>query len=127
MSCSETMKCRKVRRVLRYHVPNKNRYPGKFAHHLLLMSYPFRLEDELLTGNPPIYQITLACPSMLNAVNKNWQKFEPYDEISKAAFANINHNLQSNQDSYGQIENDKTEVTSFSYKNKNASNVNINE
>ena len=62
-----------MRRVLRYHVQNKNRYPEKSAHDLLFMFCPFRLEDELLKGNPPKYQNTLACHSVLSAVNKNRQ------------------------------------------------------
>ena len=64
MECNETIKCRKVRRVLRYHGPNNDRYPEKFAHHLLFMFYPFRSEDELLTGNPSTYRNTLVCPSI---------------------------------------------------------------
>ena len=77
MNYNETMKCHKVRKVLRYHVPNKDRYPEKFAHHLLFIFYPFCSEDELLTGNTPTYQNRLACPAVLNAINKNRQKFEP--------------------------------------------------
>ena len=106
-------------------MPKKNRYPDKFAHHLLFMFYPLQSEDELLTVNP--HQNTLACPSVLNEVNKNTQKFGLYADIVEEAFANFNHNLQSNQDSYGQIEDDETEDTSFSDKNENASNVNTNE
>ena len=34
----------------------------------------------------------LACPSVLSAVNKNRQKFEPYADISEEAFSNFNHN-----------------------------------
>ena len=96
MHCNETMKCRNVGRVLRYHVPSKDRYPQKFAHHLLFMFYPFRSEDELLTGNPPTYQNTLVCTSVLSAVSKNRWKFEPYADIVEEAFVNLNHNLESN-------------------------------
>ena len=112
---------------MRYHVPNKDRYPEKFAYHLLFMFYPFWSEDELQTGNPPTYHNTLAYPSVLSAVNKNRQKFEPYANIVEEAVANFNHNLQSNQDSYGQIENDKTEDTSFCDKKENATDANTNE
>ena len=35
---------------------------------------------------------TLACPSVLSAVNKNRQKFEPYADISEETFSNFNHN-----------------------------------
>ena len=103
---------------MRYHVPNKDRYPEKFGHHLLFMLYLFRSEDELLTGNPPTYQNTLAYPSVLSVVNKNRQKFEPYADIVDGAFAHFNHNLESNQCTYGQEENGD--------KNKNASYANTN-
>ena len=48
MNSNEKMRCRKVRRVLRYHTPSKHQYPEKYAHHLLLLFYPFRSENELL-------------------------------------------------------------------------------
>ena len=127
MNCNETVKCRKVRRGLIYHGPNKDKYPDKFAHHLLFMFYQFRSEDESLTGNTPTYRNTLACSSILNAISKNRQKFGPYADIVEEAFVNLNHNLQSNQNPYGQIENDETKDTSFSDKKENASNVNTNE
>ena len=66
----------------------------------------------------------MVCGSVLN---KNKQKFEPYADIVEEAFANFNHNLQPNQDPYGQIENDEFEDTSFSDKNESTSNVNTNE
>ena len=50
------MRCRKVRRILQYHVPNKILYPEKFNCHVLLLFYLFRDEKELLSGPPPIYQ-----------------------------------------------------------------------
>lgn len=34
MSSKETLQCRKVKAVLRYHVPNKNKNPEEYAHHL---------------------------------------------------------------------------------------------
>ena len=76
-------------------------YPGKRTHHLLFMFYPFQSGDEVLTRNPPTYLNMLACPSVLNGVNKNRQKFEPYAEIVNKAFANFNHSLQSNPESHG--------------------------
>ena len=42
MVSEETMRCRKVRRILRYQVPNKLLCPEKFAHHVLLLFYSFR-------------------------------------------------------------------------------------
>ena len=111
MSSNEKMRCRKVRRVLRYHVPNKHRFPEKYAHHLLFLFYPFRSENELLAGNPPSYQSKLCEASVLEVVNSNKQKFEPFADIVDEAFANYNENLVNNQDPYGQIDNDETEQT----------------
>ena len=54
MNSNEKMRCRKVRRVLRYHTPSKHQYPEKYAHHLLLLFYPFRSENELLGGTSHI-------------------------------------------------------------------------
>ena len=53
MSSKEKLKCRKIRSVLRYHVPNKHKFPEKYSHHLLFMYYPFRSEAELL--DPDLY------------------------------------------------------------------------
>ena len=50
MNYNDKMRCCKVRRVLRYHTPNKHQYPEKYVHHLLLLFYPFRSENELLGG-----------------------------------------------------------------------------
>ena len=41
MISEETMRCRKIRRILRYHVPHKFSSPEKFAHHVPLLFYPF--------------------------------------------------------------------------------------
>ena len=38
---NEKLKCRKVRAILRYHVPNQNKRPKEYAHHLLFMYYLF--------------------------------------------------------------------------------------
>ena len=39
---NEKMQRRKVRRVLRYHTPNKYRFPEKYAHHLLFFPVSIR-------------------------------------------------------------------------------------
>ena len=44
MNSNERMRCWKVRRVLRYHTPKKYRFPEKYAHHLLVLFFPFRSE-----------------------------------------------------------------------------------
>ena len=48
MDSNEKMHCRKVRRILRYHTPNKYRFPEKYVHHLLFLFFPFRPEKKFL-------------------------------------------------------------------------------
>ena len=42
----EIMKCRKIKAVIRYHTPNKRKEPGKYFHHLLMLYFPWRKEQE---------------------------------------------------------------------------------
>lgn len=56
MISGETVIRRKVRRVLRYQVPNKYLSSEKFAHDVLLLSFPFRDEKQLLSDCSALYQ-----------------------------------------------------------------------
>ena len=69
MNSGEKMQCCKVRRILRYHIPNEVLCPAKFTHHVLLLFYPFRDERELLSGFPPIYQNKLKEQGVKDVVN----------------------------------------------------------
>jgi hypothetical protein len=42
----EIMKCRKIKAVIRYHTPNKRKEPEKYFHHLLMLHFPWRNEQE---------------------------------------------------------------------------------
>ena len=44
----ETMKCRKIKAVIRFHTPSKVKEPEKFYHHLLMLYFPWRKESDLL-------------------------------------------------------------------------------
>ena len=55
MNSGEKMRCRKVRIILQYHVLNKVPCPEKFAHHVLLLFFPFRDKRELLSRFPSMY------------------------------------------------------------------------
>ena len=44
MSSKEKLKCRRIKAVLRYHVPNLHKHPEKYARHMLFMFYLFRNE-----------------------------------------------------------------------------------
>jgi len=48
---NEIMKRRKVKAVIRYHTPNKQKEPEKFFHHLLMLYYPSRDENKLLAND----------------------------------------------------------------------------
>ena len=102
MNRNEKMKCRKVQRVFRYHVPNKHRFSEKYAQHLQLLFYPLRSEIELLGVNKT-YQLQLRDEHILSLI-KNRLRFESYADLDDAAYTNWNAELVSNQDAYGEIE-----------------------
>ena len=107
MISEETMRCRKVRRILQYHILNKLLPPEKFAHHALLLFNSFR-DEKFLSGFPPLYQNKLQKEGFQDVVNINKSKFEPYGNLVGQAFLKLNDNLISNQYPHSQIENDET-------------------
>ena len=107
MISGERMWCHKVRRILRYHVPNKILYPEIFAYHVLFFSYPFRDEKKLLSGLPPLYQNKLQEQGVQDIVNINKIKFERYGDLVDEVYSRFNETLINNQDPHGQMENDQ--------------------
>ena len=112
MNCNKKMKCREVQRVFRYHVPNKHRFPDKYALHLHLLFYPLRSEIELLGVNKT-YQLQLRDENILSLI-KNRLRFESYADLVNAAYTNWNAELVSNQDAYGEIESFETKDALYS-------------
>ena len=55
MISGETMRCQKVRRILPYYVLNKLLSTETSAHHVMLLFFPFTVEKQLPSGNPPLY------------------------------------------------------------------------
>ena len=53
--------------VLRYYKPNKDSQPEKYAHHMLMLFYPFRQESELLCNDT--FSEKLADLSVVDVVN----------------------------------------------------------
>ena len=102
----ERMRCRKVRKILQYHVPNKILYPEKFAHHVLLLLYPLKDEKGLLSGLPPLYQNKLQEQRIQDIVNLNTIKFQLYGDLVDGVYSQLNETLINNQDPHSQIEND---------------------
>ena len=71
MIAGETMQCRKVRHILRYHVSNKLLGAEEFAHHVLFLFFLFRDVKELLSGFPPLYQNKLRKQEVQALINMN--------------------------------------------------------
>ena len=106
MNSKEKLKCRKVKNVLRYHVPNRHRKPEKYSHHMLFMFYPFRKEEELKSLETGLYMDKLLDEDVLTIVNRNKEIIEPYGEMVDEAIRDYRDDAISNQDAYAQQEND---------------------
>ena len=76
MSSKDKLKCRKLKAVLRYDVPNCNKYPENYAHHLLFMYYAFRNEQDLRADNSGMNTEKLNEAGILDIINANKQVFE---------------------------------------------------
>ena len=108
MNAKEQLKCRKVKAVLHYHIPNRYKCPEKYAHHLLFMFFPFRSEENLKSNISGMYTEKLREPGVLDTVNRNKQIFEPYGDLVDTALLNLRANL-NNRDDYSQQENDEVQ------------------
>ena len=76
-----------MRTILHYHEPNQYNYPKKYAHHLLFTFYPFRNEyNSKLDGS---YFAKLKQSSVLDIINLNTQKLNPYSELFNNALLNL--------------------------------------
>ena len=54
------------------------------------------------------YQGKLAEPGVMDIINENQQKFEPYAAMVEKTYENLNSEFVDNQDAHGQVENDET-------------------
>ena len=113
----ETKRCQKVRQILRYHTPNKLLSPEKFAHHVILLFFPFRDAKQLLSGCLPLYQNKLQEQGVQDVVNSNKIKFEPYGDLVDQVFSQFNENSINNQDPHSQIENYETPEAEYPNEN----------
>ena len=69
-STNEKLRCRKVQKVLRYYTPNKHKFPEKYAHHMLMLFYPFRSEESDLK-EAGSYVAKLNNDDVITIVNRN--------------------------------------------------------
>eukprot|EP00111_Clytia_hemisphaerica_P014081 TCONS_00041443-protein len=100
----ERLKLRKIKCVLRYHVPSREKKPERYAHHLLFMFYHFRNEEEL-KGPLGTYTEKLLSPEVLDEINRNKAVFEPFADVVDDAMLNFHENPRG-YDIYGEQEND---------------------
>ena len=88
MTKKETMKCRKVRAVIRFHKPSKTTDPEKYFHHVLMLYFPWREESGLI-GSEGTYASKLHDPLVRQTVNRNQTSFEPHGEAVEEALEYI--------------------------------------
>ena len=89
LTSKEKLKCRKIRSVLRYHIPNAKKEPEKYAHHILFMFYPFRNESDLCSSLDGKYMTKLTEPGVQDIVNENKIRFEPYGDMVDSALCTL--------------------------------------
>ena len=107
MSSKQKLKCRKVPAVLRFYTPNKDKNFEIFAHHLLFLFFPFR--NELNGGDPGTYANKLSQPGVLDIVNENKARIEPYSDLVDTALVQYNVDSSAfNTDPFAEQENDET-------------------
>ena len=104
MNSSEKMRRRNVKRVVRYHTPNPVSNPEGYAHHLLMLFYPFHNEHDLKSQEDNLYSSKLRKPDILKKVNRNKAKFEPFGDVVDTVL--MSHSFVSATDPYAQQEND---------------------
>ena len=86
LSTGKNLVHRKVEFVLRYHVPNKDKDPEAYAHHLLFIFYPFRSEEQLKAGEPLSYSAKLLQAGVINVINDSKSLVEQFSDIVDEAF-----------------------------------------
>ena len=91
MSTNEKMKRRKVKAVIRYHKPNKQKEPELYFHHLLMLYYPWRNESTLV-GDDNTYVSKFYQLNVKNIVEHNRKMFEPDAEAVTEALEWLRNN-----------------------------------
>ena len=86
----EHVKLRKEKCVLKHHTPNPNAQPEAYAHHLLFLYFPFRIEAELNATLSGTYSEKLSEGGVLDVINANKAMCEPYGDVVDEAFLHFN-------------------------------------
>ena len=92
MSSKDSLKLRKGKCILRYHIPNQTTQPEEYAHHMLFMLFPFRNESDLKATVSRTYSEKLLEPTVTEIVNKNRKACEPFADAVDEAFIDFTAN-----------------------------------
>ena len=108
LNSTETMKCRNVKAVIRYHTPNKTKEPERYFHHLLMLYYPWRFESELL-GSDQTYISKFYEPKVQTVVEQNKNVFEPDSDAVIEALDTLRNNKMTAVGSFDPINDQENE------------------
>ena len=100
---NEVMKCRKIRAVVRFHTPNKQKEPEKFFHHLLVLYFPWRDEVLDLTDTDNTYASKFFETDVQHIVDINRSKFEENADAVSEALELLKNNDLGNLHSYDSV------------------------
>ncbi|XP_066926174.1 uncharacterized protein [Clytia hemisphaerica] len=101
------LKCRKVPLVLRLYEPNPNKHPEDYAHHLLMLYFPFHDEIDLLSAVEKTYTAKLHEPGVIEILERNRALIQPYAGLVDDALERYRTDLVLNMNDFEQQENDE--------------------
>ena len=107
MSSNENLKRRKIKCVVRYHTPNRFTNSEAYAHHLLMLFFPFRKELDLISRIDSSYVAMFHNENVLAIVNNNKVKFEPWGDMVDSVL--MNNIFSPRTDQFAEQENDNVE------------------
>ena len=85
------MKCRLTKAVVRYHTPHQIKEPEKYFHHLLILFFPWRMEESLV-GSEQTYASKFTEPEVQAIVEANRAIFEPNATAVSQALEELRNN-----------------------------------
>lgn len=94
-SKEEIITCRKVKAVLRYHVPNQHAHQHEYAHHMRFMYHPFGNKAELCDLRSEVYTEKLNFPDFILTVNPNKIKIELHGELLDTALSSLRSHFKT--------------------------------
>lgn len=112
LNTNEVMKCRKTKAVVRYHTPNKNKEPEKYFHHLLMLYYPWRKEDNLI-GSEQTYASKFCEPEVQAVVEQNRAIFEPDADAVLEALQTLRNSEGNNVHFFDALNDQENENLKF--------------